>query len=101
MEHQQQLQYEPDGSNTEPTNANYGGFSQQVSFWFTSGNWNSGIYNTRNSWGIQPEIRVSKLITLNMVMWTAKGEGVSQNVHVCPHGGGLDHCPHRLWFPHF
>ena len=29
---QQQLQYEPDGSNTEPTNANYGGFSQQVSF---------------------------------------------------------------------
>ena len=41
MEHQQQLQYEPDGSNTEPTNANYGGFSQQVSFWFTSGN--SGI----------------------------------------------------------
>ena len=32
MEHQQQLQYEPDGSNTEPTNANYGGFSQQVSF---------------------------------------------------------------------
>ena len=61
MEHQQQLQYEPDGSNTEPTNANYGGFSQQVSFLFTSGNWNSGIYNmypefmrytTRNS-GIQ------------------------------------------------
>ena len=33
MEHQQ-LQYEADGSNAEPTNANYGGFSQQVSFDF-------------------------------------------------------------------
>ena len=47
MEHQQ-LQYEADGSNAEPTNANYGGFSQQVSFDFCmepSEIWFSGTRN--------------------------------------------------------